>query len=195
VYPLGTIALAFDPRNPYCARARTAVIEAGRLWVEQSRAGGFPAPLDPSTCPWGSNSFVLNKALVMALAADFSDDVDQRALMRTGVIRSMDYILGCNALDLSQVTGFGERCVRFPHHRFWAGSVDPSYPLAPPGCLVGGPNSETFDQAGETARLSARSPQRCHLDDIRSWATNEVAINWNAPLVWVAGWLCKRLGQ
>jgi endoglucanase len=29
----------------------------------------------------------------------------------------------------------------------------------------------------------------CWKDDIEAYALNEVAINWNAPLVWVAGYL------
>ncbi len=29
----------------------------------------------------------------------------------------------------------------------------------------------------------------CYADDIRAFTMNEVAINWNAPLVWVAAWL------
>ena len=30
------------------------------------------------------------------------------------------------------------------------------------------------------------APQRCWADHIDAYALNEVAINWNAPLVWVA---------
>ena len=34
--------------------------------------------------------------------------------------------------------------------------------------------------------------RRCHVcddvDDVNSYSTNEVAVNWNAPLAWVASW-------
>jgi endoglucanase len=30
---------------------------------------------------------------------------------------------------------------------------------------------------------------RCWRDDARAYSLNEVAINWNAPLVWVAAYL------
>jgi endoglucanase len=33
------------------------------------------------------------------------------------------------------------------------------------------------------------SPSKRYLDDIKSFTTNEVTINWNAPLVWVAAFL------
>ena len=32
-------------------------------------------------------------------------------------------------------------------------------------------------------------PQTCWVDDYRSFTQNEVAINWNAPLVWVSAFL------
>jgi hypothetical protein len=31
----------------------------------------------------------------------------------------------------------------------------------------------------------------CWRDDISGFSMNEVAINWNAPLVWVAAWLAQ----
>jgi endoglucanase len=33
------------------------------------------------------------------------------------------------------------------------------------------------------------APQRCWADDINAYALNEMAINWNAPLVWVTAYL------
>ena len=37
-----------------------------------------------------------------------------------------------------------------------------------------------------TRTLKGRcAPQRCWRDDARAFAINEVAINWNAPLLWV----------
>jgi hypothetical protein len=35
------------------------------------------------------------------------------------------------------------------------------------------------------------APMACWRDDIRAFSMNEVAINWNAPLVWVAAWLAR----
>jgi endoglucanase len=37
--------------------------------------------------------------------------------------------------------------------------------------------------------LKGCAPQTCWADDIRAYSLNEVAINWNAPLVWVSAWL------
>ena len=32
-------------------------------------------------------------------------------------------------------------------------------------------------------------PQQCFLDHFESWSTNEITINWNAALTWMAFWL------
>jgi len=39
------------------------------------------------------------------------------------------------------------------------------------------------------ANLIASAPSRRYLDEMGSFTTNEVAINWNASLVWVATFL------
>jgi endoglucanase len=83
--------------------------------------------------------------------------------------------------------------MRNPHHRFWAKSMDAKLPGPPPGVLSGGPNSTSLggdpvgkDMAGKCA------PMTCYSDDIRAYTMNEVAINWNAPLFWVATWMDEK---
>jgi hypothetical protein len=39
------------------------------------------------------------------------------------------------------------------------------------------------------ARLKGCRPQICYIDDIMAWGTNEMTINWNAPLVYIASFL------
>src|SRR3546814_16435929 len=76
-----------------------------------------------------------------------------------------------------------------PHHRFWAHAADAALPPPPPGVLSGGPNSSSrrADEVG--AAMGPCAPNRCWADDWRAFSMNEVAINWKAPLVWVAAWL------
>ena len=35
---------------------------------------------------------------------------------------------------------------------------------------------------------SSTPPALCYIDDVGSYASNEIAINWNAPLVFVSGY-------
>src|SRR5205823_1604009 len=89
--------------------------------------------------------------------------------------------LGRNATGYAFVTGFGTRSPMFPHHR---PSQSDSVAAPVPGLLVGGPNPGQQDRCeGYPSRLPARS----YVDAVCSYASNEVAINWNAPLAYLAG--------
>jgi len=87
------------------------------------------------------------------------------------------------------VSGFGTRPLLNPHHRFWAKASDARYPGPPPGVLSGGPNSTSMgDDVARTMKGKCIG-MRCWRDDIAAFTMNEVAINWNAPLVWVTSYL------
>jgi endoglucanase len=168
-------------RIPYAAACRAP----GAL-----PAGVTPPPLPPSghCYPWGSNSNLLNRAMLIALAGEFTGEARYRA----GVVDVIDYLLGRNPLDQSYVSGWGARPLRNPHHRFWAHSLDPSLPPPPPGVLSGGPNSTSLARDPVGPALQGHcAPMACWRDDIRAFSMNEIAINWNAPLVWVASWLAQ----
>ncbi len=125
---------------------------------------------------------------MMGLAYDFTHE----AKYLNGVALAMDYILGRNALDQSYVTGYGERPLENPYHRFWCHQANPQYPKAPPGVLSGGANSELQDPYVQAAGLAGCAPQKCFMDHGGAWSVNEVTINWNAPLAWVTAFLDEK---
>ena len=108
---------------------------------------------------------------------------------RDGVVATLDYVLGRNPLDQSYVTGYGDRPMRHPHHRFWAHSLDAAYPEPPAGAMSGGPNNQMMRDPVAVTMRGTCAPQTCWRDDIQAFSQNEVAINWNAPLVWVTAYL------
>ena len=130
---------------------------------------------------------ILNNMILIGAAYDLSRDGRYLNAMRLG----MDYILGRNPLNKSYVSGYGTDPMQHPHHRFWANDPDNGFPPPPPGALAGGPNSNPGDPAALNAGLLDRAPSKRYLDEIGSFTTNEVAINWNAPLAWVAAFLDK----
>ena len=75
-----------------------------------------------------------------------------------GVAEGMDYLLGRNPLDQSYVTGYGERPLKNPHHRFWAHQANPKFPPPPPGVVSGGPNSGLQDPYVQAAGLAGCAP-------------------------------------
>jgi endoglucanase len=108
---------------------------------------------------------------------------------RAAMVDVVDYLTGRNPLDRSFVTGFGINPVQNPHHRFWAHALDARYPPPPPGVLSGGPNSTSMnDDVARTMRGKCIG-MRCWRDANYAFTMNEMAINWNAPLVWVVAYL------
>lgn len=92
---------------------------------------------------------------------------------------NMDYLLGRNPLGYCYVTGMGTKSPQNPHHRL-AHTDDIPGPL--PGFLVGGPNPAKQDGCVYPSDL----PDECYLDVVESYASNEIAINWNASLLHLA---------
>jgi endoglucanase len=196
---LGTISLALVPNDleaSAVAQAKANIKAAADDFIAIGNAQGYGAPIEEKLIgdnlvgyPWGSNSFVANEAILMSYAYDFSDQKDVKYL--NGVASAMDYLMGRNPNVQSYVSGYGENPVDNPHHRFWAYQADNSFPKAPAGCLVGGPNSGLQDPwvRGSGWLPGVRPAQKCYMDNIESWSTNEITINWNAPLAWVSAYL------
>lgn len=135
---------------------------------------------------WGSNSNALNNAIVMAYAYDLTGDIEYRA----GAAQAMDYVLGANALNFSFVSGYGTHSLQHPHHSIWTGRD--GFPPVPAGVLAGGPNAYPSDDAANIPAILALPRAKRYIDQLESYSTNEVAINWNASLVWLAVWLDSR---
>ena len=179
---LGALSLILhDADLGEVATLREQLLRTADGYLDVIATEGYRVPI--RTYVWGSNASVLNNAIVLAYAHDLTGD--ERYLH--GVLESMDYLLGRNALAFSFVSGYGERSMTNPHHRFWANEGD--WPPPPPGVVAGGPNAAPSDPTAlEHATLDA-GPARRYVDLRGSWSTNEVTINWNAPLVWVTAYL------
>ncbi len=182
----GLLTLATTPNRlpPATAAAirRQVVVLANRLLAERKRSG-YRLPMAGADYGWGSNSTLLDRGILLGVAWQITHE----PAYRDAVVDVADYMFGRNALDRSYVTGFGARPMRQPHHRFWAHAADARYPAPPPGVLSGGPNgSARTDDATLKGRCVG---QTCWRDDWRAFTMNEVAINWNAPLVWVTAFL------
>jgi len=185
---LGTITLALAPNGlkpAEVAQARANLTASAGKYLSDDISQGYALPYAAPGYPWGSNASVLNRVLVLGLAHDVTGEI----AYRYGAVDAMDYVLGRNPLDRSYVTGFGARPMRHPHHRFWAHQADPAYPEPPAGVLSGGPNSTSMGDPVAKDMKGACRPQTCWTDDYRAFTQNEVAINWNAPLVWASAFL------
>ncbi|WP_332908785.1 glycoside hydrolase family 9 protein [Sphingomonas mollis] len=180
---LATVPNKLSAETIVAVRARIVTL-ADTILAERTR-NGYRLPLAGAVYGWASNSTMLNRAILLGVAWQ----ITRAPKYREAVVDVADYLLGRNALDRSFVNGFGVRSMHRPHHRFWAKAADARYPAPPPGVLSGGPNSTAMsDQIAATMKGHCVG-QTCWRDDSRAFTMNEVAINWNAPLVWVAAFL------
>ncbi|MFC4144939.1 glycoside hydrolase family 9 protein [Micromonospora mangrovi] len=189
---LGRLDLATVPNGLPAAektRIRASVTAAADRYLAALRAQayGLPLPGDAASYVWGSNSNVVNNAVVLGTAFDLTRD----AKYRDGAVQTADYLLGRNALNMSYVTGWGEQNSHHQHSRIFAHQLNPDLPNPPAGSLAGGPNAGLQDPYAANL-LAGCKPQLCYVDDINSYSTNEVAINWNSALAWLASFLADQ---
>ncbi|HEV7322143.1 MAG TPA: glycoside hydrolase family 9 protein [Ensifer sp.] len=168
------------------AMIRNSVLSAAQQLLTLQRAEPFGIVYQPRDrrYDWGSNQLMLQNIIVLSAAFDLSGE----RVFLNGAREGMDYILGRNALGLSYVTGYGTRSPQNQHSRWYAHQRDQRLPNPPVGSLAGGPNSTFVDDIAKE-HLRGCAPQTCYVDDIEAYGSNEIAINWNAPLVYVASFL------
>ena len=123
---------------------------------------------------WGSNAIAANQGMLLLHAWQLTG----KLMYYEGAQSNLDYILGRNATGYCFVTGIGHKNPQHPHHRISAADgVD-----APvPGLLVGGACSTSLPNFTFSSEQAAKR----YLDEYSCYVTNEVAINWNAPLVFL----------
>jgi len=149
--------------------------------VNRSNVNGFGITLNPGEYHWGCNSVALNNAILLILGYV---QLNRNDFYNTAIMQ-LNYVLGINAHNKCFVTGIGSKLVMHIHHRPSAsdGIIDPV-----PGLIAGGPNQDLQDHLLQSNFNNSTPPALCYLDDVGSYASNENAINWNAPLVFVLGY-------
>lgn len=164
-----------DAADKTLIRNRLDTLAAG---IETKKvASAYGVSMDAGDFVWGSNSGAMNQAMVLLEAYQLDNS-------KEGYLNSaqslLDYVLGRNATDHSFVTGFGQQSPMFIHHRP-SGADGIAAPI--PGFMVGGPHPDHYgDCSSYPSVLAAKS----YVDLECSYSTNEIAINWNAPLVYVS---------
>ena len=150
--------------------------EADRL-VENAKANGFGLCMAKDNFIWGSNMELLKYLMVLTVA----NVLEPKRAYATALTAGLDYLLGCNSMDVSYVTGNGQKAFRNPHLRpITAAGLDEPWP----GLVSGGPNINRQDERAQTLSDDT-APMKCYIDHVDCYSLNEITIYWNSPLVFV----------
>ncbi|ELZ27473.1 LPXTG-motif cell wall anchor domain-containing protein [Halosimplex carlsbadense 2-9-1] len=164
---------AADPERRSAVGDRL-VADADRL-VERVRSEGYRVALSTDQYYWASAKLAVAQGVKLLLA----DEVEAREAYVDAALDQVHYVLGRTPTARSYVTGSGERAPQNPHSR----TVE-STGVNVPGNLVGGPNADGGDPAlDELIATEDPPPAKCYLDETASYASNEPAIDYAAPLV------------
>ena len=163
------------------SKLKTGLLNYCTSLYNVSKKSGFNVAMSTPDYGWGSNSAALNRAVIFIYGYQLSDNTN----FYNAALDQFNYILGCNIKGISYVTGIGTEYPMHPHHRPSAsdGVAEPV-----PGLVVGGPDKYLEDAVLQAMYSTSTPPAFCYVDDQDSYASNEIAINWNAPLVFVAGY-------
>lgn len=176
------LAVAGSPLYETMAQQLMTYCEAAIQGVEQS---SFQSPYgnNPRDFGWGC---LAEHCCCQALSLLYADQIAGTAKYRRYALQNADYLLGRNATGYCYVTGFGDKSPMHPHHRISAadGIAAPF-----PGLLVGGPNPGQQDKNNMRNAYPSNVADESYVDDAESYASNEIAINWNASLVAFLCWL------
>jgi endoglucanase len=157
-------------------KMKEKVIETANEYIQKASSNAFETVMGQSVrdFSWGGNSTAANQGILLINAYFLTRDkkyVDY-------ALTNLDYLLGRNATGYCFVTGIGSKSPMHPHHRQ---SVSDGVTDPVPGLLVGGPNPGMQDHT----KYQFTEPETAYSDNSPAYASNEIAINWNAPMVYL----------
>ncbi|MDQ2718726.1 MAG: glycoside hydrolase family 9 protein [Bacteroidota bacterium] len=158
-------------------RMKDKVINIANGYIEKVADNAFTTVMGQSSKDfnWGGNANAANQGILLI-----------RAFLLTGdkkyvdyALTNLDYLLGKNATGYCFITGIGSKSPMHPHHRQ---SISDGVTEPVPGLVVAGPNPGMQD----SCKYEFTEPETAYLDSAPAYASNEIAINWNAPFVYLA---------
>jgi endoglucanase len=155
---------------------KDSVVKKANTFLAKAEENAFATVVGQSARDynWGGTSNAANQGILLLQA--YALTKDRRYV--DGALSNLDYILGRNATGYSFITGIGSKSPMHPHHRQSEadGITEPV-----PGLLVGGPNIGMQD----SCNYPFHEIETAYVDNVCSYASNEIAINWQAPIVYL----------
>jgi endoglucanase len=156
---------------------RARLIRMAEEYIRNSQNNAFLTVMGgrKSDFVWGSNANAANQGILLIQVYFITHN---RSYLNAA-LGNLEYICGRNATGYCFITGIGSHSPMHPHHRpsVADGIADPV-----PGLLTGGPNPGEQDHC----HYDFHEPETAYVDSDCAYASNEIAINWNSPLVYLS---------
>ncbi len=183
VASLGALEWLAAGESPLRKEMLTQLVAYCDAAVKDIQSSVFQSPFGNKADDFGWGCLA-EKCCCQALMLLYADRMLGTDKYRRYALQNADYLLGRNATGFCYVTGFGDKSPMHPHHRISeADGISAPFP----GMLVGGPNPGQQDK--QYVSYPSNYPDESYIDDMGSYASNEIAINWNASLVAFLCWL------
>ncbi len=181
----GSLSLILNgAQNDLFELAKESFIEEADRLCAVSLENGFNLCMKKEDFIWGSNMELLKYMMVATIAYKLSSQDKYKNIITAG----LDYLLGCNTMDVSYVTGNGQKAFKNPHLRPTAvDDIDEPWP----GLVSGGPNTGLQDEQAQKLPKDT-APMKCYMDHVDCYSLNEITIYWNSPLVFVLAGLLEK---
>lgn len=156
----------------YKKEMQQKLINNANLIITQMSKNPYAIPMEKFK--WGSNANLLGEGITLAYAYNITKDPQYKKY----AFKTLNYIFGTNPMNKSYVSMLGSNPANSIHHRYsmTTGTIIP-------GLMAGGPNDTANDNVAKPG-LKIKS----YIDNAHSYATNEYAIDYNAPLVFMLNW-------
>ncbi|MFN8438307.1 MAG: glycoside hydrolase family 9 protein [Cytophagales bacterium] len=180
VQALGCVSLANSRQGlttiADTSKLKNSIINLAKTYKTKISSSPAKISLGDTEYWWGSNGMISTHAFILLNAYNLTLD----STYLDAAINNLDYVLGKNAVGYNFITGEGVVSPKNIHHRISTadGVADPI-----PGLLAGGPTMDAQSDCGSTAYPTG-GVAKSYLDAQCSYSTNEIAINWNAPLAY-----------
>ncbi len=155
------------------ANTLSATAASSAYRVAMGATAGYPGDF-----VWGSNGQAGNQGLILIQAYRLTGNINYW----DAAIDNLDYINGRNATTYCFLTGSGSNSPMNIQHR---PSIADGIVAPVPGLTSGGP--QNYNNPDGVSYPTPSYPAVQYVDNVNSYSTNEVAINWNAPYAYLSG--------
>ena len=169
--PLALINYLQQNRQPVSeeliAKIRTKIQQRADLILNKVNQSAYHIANDRFI--WGSNKMTAEEGITLVYAYQLT----KNHAYLTAAIDQLDYLLGRNHFNQTFITGIGTNPVKHINYLLLKAKT-----IRIPGLVVGGPNSDAQD-----GMVFKNKGQLSYIDDERSYATNQNAIDYNASVI------------